>query len=251
MMNRDEKIPAYYRILVTLKSRIRDEVYDNDGKLPSTKKMAEEFGVSDITIKKALASLIEDGVLESRRGIGTRIQRKNTHKMKMPITSSNFWDWYSYRDLGVKQDIEVLSITQVPCNRLIKVKMGANNKGQLYQVKRIIKLMGVKASYFVTYFFDTFLDPKFLVDLEHQRFLKVASDHWKQEIVTVKQEIKVTIADLDLSGVLMINFGDPLFYVENIYYGADNSVLALTQMYHRGDVYSYTGTTHFVKDIIK
>jgi DNA-binding GntR family transcriptional regulator len=44
--------------------------------------------------------------------------------------------------------------------------------------------------------------------------------------------------------VLAINFGDPLFLVENVYYSTDGNPVEVTHMYFRGDKYVYDATIH-------
>jgi GntR family transcriptional regulator len=249
-MVQDENIPFYYRIWATIRSRIQSGMYDLDGTLPSTEKLAEEFGVSVITIKKALGSLVEEGLLERRRGVGTRIKIKRTNKVEMPLATANFWDWFDDRDHIIQREFKIISIDEVALNARLQEKIGLQVGAKLFCLKRVMKVKGEVVSYFVNYFYDTFLEPRLFVKNESRRFLKIAIDNWNDEIVKVKQEVRVTVADLDLAKILMIGFGDPLFHVENTYYGRKDNALVFTQMYHRGDVYSYTGSTDFDKNVI-
>ena len=54
-----------------LKRRIADGVYTD--RLPNTLTLAEEFGVNIKTANKALARLVEAGLLERKKRAGTRI----------------------------------------------------------------------------------------------------------------------------------------------------------------------------------
>ena len=113
-----------------------------------------------------------------------------------------------------------------------------------------MKVKEEPVSYFINFFVPALLDPKFFERFTRQRFLRVIIDAAKMEINKVEQTVQATVADIDLAKVLSIDFGDPLFYVENIYYAKGDAV-ALTHMYHRGDVYLYKGITDFNKDIVK
>ena len=250
-MRRDENIPFYYRIWATLSSRIRDGIYAPGEILPSVQELADEFHVSDITIKKAIGSLVEEGFLERKRGVGTWVRKKMMNKVMMPLSSPNFWDWFDDRDHIKDREFKVISISNIPINAIAKTKLGVQ-EGKLYCLKRVMKVRGEVVSYFTNCFYDTFLDPKLFESEKfiNRRFLKIAIENWKEEIVKVKQQVRVTVADLDLAKILMIGFGDPLFHVENIYYGKNDNPLAVTQMYNRGDIYAYEGTTAFDKDVI-
>jgi LacI family transcriptional regulator len=56
-----------------LAERLRKGVYDAGAFLPAERLLAEEFGVSRPTLRKALAPLLEAGVLANHPGVGTRV----------------------------------------------------------------------------------------------------------------------------------------------------------------------------------
>lgn len=61
---------AYDAIAETILARIRDGIYPGPV-LPTEYQFAEEFGVSRVTVNKALGELANMGVVEMRRGQGT------------------------------------------------------------------------------------------------------------------------------------------------------------------------------------
>lgn len=61
---------AYDAIAEVILARIRDGVYQGPA-LPTEYQLAEEFGVSRVTVNKAVSELSNMGVVEVRRGQGT------------------------------------------------------------------------------------------------------------------------------------------------------------------------------------
>ena len=55
--------------------RIVDRRYEVGSRLPTENNLAEEFGISRPVVREALARLRDDGVIRSRRGSGTYVQR--------------------------------------------------------------------------------------------------------------------------------------------------------------------------------
>ena len=53
------------------------------------------------------------------------------------------------------------------------------------------------------------------------------------------QTVQASIADLDLARILNVDFGFPLFFVQNIYYTEKEHPVAITHMYYRSDRYVY------------
>ena len=104
-MTRETTIPYYYRVAETLKGRIESRKYSPGDLVPSEKHLAEEFGVSNITIRKAMALLVEDGLVIRKRGFGTRVISKQGERIPLKITG-NFRDWVDSA-VGQKQRLKV------------------------------------------------------------------------------------------------------------------------------------------------
>jgi len=63
--------PLYHQVYNELKERIEAGRYDPRAALPSEAKLGDEFGVSSITVRRALRELALDGIVERRQGIGS------------------------------------------------------------------------------------------------------------------------------------------------------------------------------------
>ncbi len=59
-------VPLYHQIALTLRARAES------GVLATEQQLCAEFGVSRTTVRQALGVLKQDGLLQSRRGVGTR-----------------------------------------------------------------------------------------------------------------------------------------------------------------------------------
>ena len=63
----------YIQVKNILKERIINEVYPIDTLIPSELELKEEFGVSMITIRRAVEELAQQGYVEKRSGVGTTV----------------------------------------------------------------------------------------------------------------------------------------------------------------------------------
>ena len=73
-------MPKYEEIANILRDRIASGVYPVDSMLPIQSELSKEFGVSRMTIKKAVEILTIEGLIFSKQGNGTR------------VLNSSFWD---------------------------------------------------------------------------------------------------------------------------------------------------------------
>ena len=72
-LNNDATIPLYKQVAVILLGEIRKRTYLHGDKIPVEPELCDSFGVSRITIRKAVNQLQEQGVLEKRSGKGTYV----------------------------------------------------------------------------------------------------------------------------------------------------------------------------------
>jgi GntR family transcriptional regulator len=69
--NAGDRQPKYLRIHGTLRQRIISGQWPPGSPLPSQRELADEFGVSIMTLRQALQLLTDDGLIETRHGSGT------------------------------------------------------------------------------------------------------------------------------------------------------------------------------------
>lgn len=80
-VNPNSNIPLYKQVLSHLNQKIADGVWQPGDKLPAETTFMEEYGVSRITMRAAIAELVEEGILVRTQGKGTFVaQPKSMYK---------------------------------------------------------------------------------------------------------------------------------------------------------------------------
>jgi GntR family transcriptional regulator len=64
-------IPLYYQLEQDLRGRIRAGQFPDGAPLPAEQRLCETYGVSRITVRRALDSLLASGLIARRQGVGT------------------------------------------------------------------------------------------------------------------------------------------------------------------------------------
>ena len=78
--------PRYTQLYRHLAAVISSGVLEQDAQLPPERDLAEMAEVSRVTVRKAVAQLVEEGVLEQRRGAGTFV-RPQPPKMEHSLSA--------------------------------------------------------------------------------------------------------------------------------------------------------------------
>ena len=79
-LSRRNGVPLYHQIQQRLLDQIQTGVFKQSEPLPSIQKIAAIMGVSQMTVRQAIKSLCEAGVIYSRQGKGTFISRIKLEK---------------------------------------------------------------------------------------------------------------------------------------------------------------------------
>ncbi|HQN04035.1 MAG TPA: GntR family transcriptional regulator [Anaerolineaceae bacterium] len=95
-----------------IRSRIQQGVYNAGSRLPSETTLAVEFGVSRSSVRNAMESLVNEGVIIRRHGDGTYV---NKRVFEFTSQLKNLWSFPSLiQDSGYKPSVEVLSVGTLP-----------------------------------------------------------------------------------------------------------------------------------------
>ncbi len=70
------EVPLYERVRQAVALTITDGTYAPGDKLPSEARLAEEFGVNRLTVRRAIEELARAGAVESRQGSGTYVSAR-------------------------------------------------------------------------------------------------------------------------------------------------------------------------------
>ena len=79
--------PVYIQIHNQIKKDIDAGVWSVGDRIPSERELALEFNVSRMTLRQAVQTLVEEGILERQVGAGTFVARKKVQEKMTGVTS--------------------------------------------------------------------------------------------------------------------------------------------------------------------
>lgn len=97
------------QLFIVLRDEIERGVYSATGTLPKEEALCSRFGVSRITVRRALADLVALGVVERRHGLGTFLKKSSQKARATP--SLSFID--SLRQVASDTQVQVLEVGRV------------------------------------------------------------------------------------------------------------------------------------------
>ena len=94
-----DKSPIYRQLSERLRELILESVYRNGDALPSVRQIAGEHRINPITVSKAFQLLVDDDLVEKRRGLGMYVNEGAREKL-MENERKAFLEqeWPNFRD---------------------------------------------------------------------------------------------------------------------------------------------------------
>ncbi|MGE3288157.1 MAG: GntR family transcriptional regulator [Pseudonocardia sp.] len=88
-LDRSSPVPLYFQVATRLQHLIESGEMPVGGRLANEVELAERLGVSRPTMRKAIAYLVERGMLVRKRGVGTQIVQP---KVRRPVELTSLYD---------------------------------------------------------------------------------------------------------------------------------------------------------------
>ncbi|MDQ0202448.1 GntR family transcriptional regulator [Pectinatus haikarae] len=126
--DRDDAVPLYLQVGTFLRNEILKGSYT--GRLPSEHELMELFQVSRATVRRAVRKLTEEGVLETRQGLGTFVSVRSIEEWLGNL--STYFDIVN--EMGMKPSIQLLHRGVVEAPQDVLAIFGTY---QVYQTVRL------------------------------------------------------------------------------------------------------------------
>ncbi|MBC8192182.1 MAG: GntR family transcriptional regulator [FCB group bacterium] len=119
-MNFDQKTPIYQQLAESIRQDILSGALPAETAIPSVRQISVEYGLNPQTVLNATQLLIQEGLLEKRRGLGMFVQ-KSARKQLSQSASDRF---KNETILALVQEAQLLSISQSDLIKLIQKNYG-------------------------------------------------------------------------------------------------------------------------------
>lgn len=219
MLEEQNVVPLYKQLMEQIEEKIAQGVYQPGEQLMTEVEMARNFGVSTITVRKALKELVARGLVERQQGKGTFVSRKKFSKNLSQ--SLNFTEMC--RLAGVVPGGKMLENTLIcPDEKLIK-EMNLSPQDRLIYIKRVRtadrKPIAIEENYFgLTY--AKLLEQQF-GDNSLYEFLK---EEYHIQIAYTKKKIEICRANQEEALLLNVKEEEPLLLITSMAYTEDNQL---------------------------
>ncbi len=222
-------LPLYYQLEQDLRARIRANEFPAGAPLPTEQRLGEAYGVSRITVRRALDALLASGLIARRQGVGTFVSAPSEIKSLKLIGSLD--DLASY---SAPLTHRILAKEAIPAPPAVADALDVPVGTPVTRLEAAVSLGGEPFAHAELYCPPDVGDLIDETDVTAQASLiAVIEEKLGQPIERADQTIEAALADRRVAGHLALKVRAPLLKVERTYYtDADRAVIAAVIRYH-------------------
>ena len=233
MLKQDAITPLYVQLMEELETSIRNGVYKPGDKIMTEAEMAREYGVSLITVRKAVGSLMEKGLVVRKQGKGTFVTK--------PKFSRNMRKLQSFTEMceqmGVKPGARVLENRLTAADKKVSDRLGIEPGSNVVYISRLRLADGepvqVEKSYFP-------LKYAFLLDedLNNGSMFECLKEKAGAKVASSEKMIELCRATAEEAALMDVKKGDYLLFVKSTAYDENGEPMYAGIQLINGDRFS-------------
>ena len=230
-INRNGPEPLYDQVKEAIVAYIEQERLGPNDLLPSEREFCDRFGVSRLTLRKALERLIQEGLVFRRAGKGTFVSLPKLEQRLLVVTSFTEAIRQEGRTPGTQLlGVEVAEESPRICDYL-EIPLGS----QVLKVRRLRSVDDQPFSLATSYLPHDLTSNLEAADLQANSLYALLKDKCHLELARSKVTVEATIADAVEAALLHIKPGGPLFRMTGTLRTATGRVIEYSRVLYRGD----------------
>lgn len=132
-VDRERPEPLYHQLATALRERILSGEWPPGTKIPTEDQLGEMYGVSRVTIRSAVRTLVEAGFLERGQGRGTFVREPTLTAGERGLLS--FSD--EMRALGLRPGSRMLELDTVPAPAGVAERLALEPRAPVHRIRRL------------------------------------------------------------------------------------------------------------------
>lgn len=234
-MKDTRKDPIFKQIKEDIIDDILGKVYEPGDMIPSQEEYARKYGVSRLTVRRAIDELVDKGILLTEKGKGTFVQElavKTYSYRRMSGFSSNV------ASSKVKVASKVILIEEVVADKRAALHLKIAENAPVVHIERLRYINEICVSYQKSFLARERVEGIDFAaeDLDHNSLYNVLRARAGLVPSYVDEYFRAVRASEKIAGYFGGEEGDPVLYVTRTTYDAANTPIEFCQNYETTDV---------------
>ncbi|SHG04637.1 GntR family transcriptional regulator [Vibrio gazogenes] len=239
MIDKQSHIPIYIQIEQILLAQIDGGSLTPGDPIPSETVMAEQYGVSRMTARKAVDYLVRQGIVERQRGRGTFIcEQAQDLKMSLPL-DSHLTSSEVATSLNSPIVNQLLHLEKVTAPNKVCEELGIAPNSQVWFMKRLRLVGSVPFVFESTHMLiDPYFDDLSEAELNSSKYLYLESKGLK--VKGSQKQIRAELPGEEVRHYLNLKRDEPVLFARSIARLEDDTPFEVSDIYYNQEHYIFT-----------
>lgn len=228
------KVPAHELIFNEIKMQIDKSVYKVGERIPSESDLAQQFGVSRMTVRHALGRLSSADVLTRLPGVGTFVKPPSGNVVKRKVGRlGSFSDEIGYSGVHVLSEVKVQEVALA--DDQVQENLQLRKSQQVVHLIRVRIVEGVKAAVQESWLPFNLTSELAHISLENRSLYAVLKDICGIELLWAEQVVSASVSDEELGKLMDIPIGTPLLNITRVTFGHERKPVEFVKSWTRSE----------------
>ncbi len=236
LLSEIQDIPRYVQIRERLREQISKHVLKPGQKLPSENELAKHYHVSRMTVRRAIACLVDEGLLYRQHGTGTFVAQLRIERDYTRLLSS----YEQILRMGLEPGMQILSLEVRPATSKVAQYLALQEGDSVIRFERLRLADGQPVSILCSYVPQKLCPQLLREDLASCQSLFQLLESYGFRLKRAVQKTEIRWADQVQARLLEVKEQAPLIYAERVTFADDGTPVDYVEGWSRADVFSFT-----------
>lgn len=229
-------IPLYHQLEQDIAGRITGGEFAAGQMLPTEEQFCRDYGVSRITVRKALDTLMAQGLITRRRGVGSFVAERHAGVHSIHLSGS--LDEFLTGAYQLTPKVLSLGVQRAPAD--VAEDFGLSPRGHVLRLE-LISFGEDGPLAHACFYFRQEVDAVLTVESLSQRepVIRTLERKLGVRIARATQVIDPAAAGPDTADYLGLKLGTPILRTSRRYFTADGELVEIAQLLHHPERYRY------------
>ncbi len=228
-------VPLYYQLEQHLRERIVGGEFEPGASLPTEDAICSQYGVSRITVRRALSALQDDRLIERRRGVGSFVA-----DIKGGMNNQLTGSLREFLAAAAALDTTPLSIQREPAPADVAKSLRVLAGEDVFRLKLVGSLEGQGPVAFLNIWVPLAVGTGFATSLRSEvPIVRQVEQALEAKLTRAEQFIEPDVAGAEAARHLGIAADRPILRVKRIYYAQPDTPIEVAYVRYHPERYRY------------
>ena len=229
-------LPLYHKIYMVLHEQIMEGAFPVDAPMPGELELADRFGVSRITMRRALERLTREGMIDRQRGRGTYPTPRAAPARPLQAGLSGLLE--NLLAMGLATRVRLLDFGYVQASDEVAARLDLTPGAVVQKAVRVRSHEGAPLSYLVTWLPEAVGRSFSAADMEVEPLMSLL-ERSGIRVHAAEQTITACLADTDVARCLEVEIGAPLLSISRVLRDQNDQPVEYIRALYRPDRYEF------------